>query len=97
MKIFNVLKFRAGDHAAIEAPNPDRPLSWSGKTFVLVQEGRGHDFAVYWAPAGEGWTPEQIARFGHKVNAKRMKGSELHYFLQNGLIQEMPETWHYRA
>lgn len=97
MKIFNVLEFRVGDHVATEIPNPDRALSWSGKTFVLVQGAAGHDFAVYWQLNSEGWTPEQIARGGHKVSAKRMKGSELHYFLQNGLIQEMPETWHYRA
>ncbi|MCP4678431.1 MAG: hypothetical protein GY854_23540 [Deltaproteobacteria bacterium] len=97
MTIFNVLQFCVGDHVATESPNPSRALSWSGKTFALVQGGLGNDFAVYWQRTSEGWTPEQIASSGHKISASDMKGSELHFFMMQGLIQEMPETWHYRA
>lgn len=97
MTIFNAIDFGVGTHVASEMPDTNRALSWSGKTFVLVQGGLGSDFAVYWQLTSEQWTPEQIAAGGHKISAGHMKGSELHFFLQQGLIQEMPDEWHYRA
>lgn len=95
MTIFNVIAF--GGDASTGIPETDRPSTWTGKTFVLVQGATGSDFAVYWQLTSAQWSPEQIAFGGRKISAFRMKGSELHFFLQHGLIQEMPDDWYYRA
>lgn len=95
MTIFNVIAF--GADAGTGIPDTNTPSTWSGRTFVLVQGGRGDDFAVYWQRNAAGWTPEQIAHSGHKISASSMKDSELDFVIQRGLIQDMPDDWYYRA
>lgn len=93
MTIYNVIEFGESDE---RLPEPNNPLTWRGKTFVLVR-GAKDDFAIYWQWSGEDWTPEQIAASGHKVASFKLPDSYLSDYILTGLIQEMPEGWYYRA
>lgn len=93
MTIYNVIEFGGDDE---RLPEPNRPTTWQGKTFVLVK-GAMDDFAVYWQWSSEDWNPNQIAFNGHKVPARKLDDSDLSGVMTTGLIQDMPEDWYYRA
>lgn len=95
-KIFNVIEFDGPSNGQMPDPQTEG-FTWNGKTFVLVAGGTGFDFACYWQEAEKGWSPDQIAVHGHKVPARKMEGSDLEYYLKQGLIQHLPEGWYWRA
>lgn len=93
MIIYNVIEF-GGDDGRL--PDPNRPTTWQGKTFVLVR-GAMDDFAIYWKWTLHGYTPHEIAVGGDKVPSFKLPNSDLSGVMQKGLIEGMPEGWYYRA